>query len=296
MLTVFSLVITACTPNRESATTGNLVVATDESFMPIMEAEQEAFMNTYKNMKVELASTSEGRAISLFLGDSVKLIIISRELDTLEKATYAKSGIKYRSIPLANDAVAIISHPDNPDTAMTIEQLRRIFNGEIQTWKQLDSNLGLKDSLSIVFDKGNSSNLSFLQRKLGVSSKNVKIFAAKSNAGVIEYVSTHKNALGIVGLSWVSDSDSPLAVKLRESVQLTWLAESDTAEYFLPYQSDLATGKYPLIRKAICISRDPGVGPATGFMNYMAGDVGQRIILKMGILPHHMPSRVLEIR
>jgi phosphate transport system substrate-binding protein len=284
---------------EDSATRGNVQVAADESFIPILDAERDAFTATYKDVKVNLNYVSEGKAVNLLLGDSVKLILISRELDTTERAELAKSLIKYRSYRLATDAVALISHPGNPDTLISVEQLKGIFNGQIRTWKQLNPQSEVTDSLIVVFDKGNSSNLTYMKKKLDITQEKIPVFAAKTNQNVVEYVKQHRGALGFIGLSWISDRDTPLAMTLRESIRLLWVGKPDSTGkmlYDLPFQSALALKTYPLTRDIICVSREPGTGPATGFLNYMSGDIGQRIILKSGLLPSELPPRFLQLK
>ncbi len=295
---ILILVLPSCAPADESATKGNFAIAVDESFTPLLGLEKEAFSYSYPKIKIDLVSTSEGKSIGLLLEDSVRMIVISRELDTTEKQILGRSKIKYRSTKIAIDGVALIVNKDNPDSLITNGTLKNIFTGKIKIWNDLNSS-GMRDSIIVVFDKGNSSNLSFLNTKLGLSKEEIKIFAAKSNVKVIDYVKNHKGALGIIGLGWISDKDSPLSMELKNNIKLMWVAgdsSEDTLEYYLPTQSDLAKKTYPFIREMICISREPGTGPATGFMNYIKSDIGQRIVLKSGLLPTIMPTRRIKIK
>jgi phosphate transport system substrate-binding protein len=308
LLTLLFLIMSSCSETGETATRGNINIGVDESFYPLLEAEKTAFMASYENVKINNLYVSEGMAVNMMLADSVRMIIISRQLDTLEKAEFARQKVFPRSHHLATDAVCLITHPDNPDSSITFEELQTLFNGKAHTWNELFKN-GLKDSLVVVFDKSNSSNLSFLKERLGIQKEQIPVFAAGSNEKVVEYVKNRKGALGIIGMSWISDRDSPLAVALRKKVRVMWVADIGAEEYFLPYQAFLANEidstdknnkklyqKYPLARKIYMITREAGTGPAIGFMNYMGSDVGQRIILKFGILPSKMPQRLIQIK
>jgi phosphate transport system substrate-binding protein len=290
----------SCGVPEESATRGNVRIAVDESFNPLLEAEREAFMATYKNVKVRPSYVSEGKAVGLLLSDSAMLSIIGRELDSTERSILAKDKLKYRSFKIAEDAVVLVSHKENLDSLMSMENLAHIFNGKINTWKELgNSSISMPDSIIVVFDKGNSSNLHFIKSRLGIEQEKIKIFSASGNQEVIEYVSQHKGALGFIGLSWISDRDTRKSRELRQMVRLIWVGDKDSTgkpAYTLPYQSELALKTYPLTRSVICISREPGTGPATGFLNYMTSDIGQRIVLKLGIMPAKLPPRNLQIK
>ena len=298
--------LNSCVNEGESATRGSIGVAVDESFSQILEAEKTAFTSTYPEVNIKNTYVSEGTAVNLLLADSVRLIAISRELDSTEKMVlYKQRKNEARSYHIATDAVCLITNTENPDSAVTFEQLQDILNGKARTWSQAFKN-GISDSMVVVFDKSNSSNLAFLRTKLGINQEKIPVFAAGSNEKVVEYVRNKKGALGVIGMSWISDKDSPLAIAIRKKIRIMWVADRGADEYFLPYQSELMNKidtvhkklyqNYPLARKIYLVNREPGTGPATGFMNYIGSDVGQRIILKFGILPSKMPQRLIQIR
>jgi phosphate transport system substrate-binding protein len=70
--------------------------------------------------------------------------------------------------------------------------------------------------------------------------------------------------------------------------------EPDT--YYQPFQGYLAAGTYPLRRDLYIVSREARAGLGTGFASFVAGDKGQRIFLKSGLVPATMPVRLVNIR
>ena len=57
-----------------------------------------------------------------------------------------------------------------------------------------------------------------------------------------------------------------------------------------------ANKQYPFIRDVYTINRETFAGLGTGFTSFVAGDAGQRIILKMGMLPATLPIRLIKIK
>jgi phosphate transport system substrate-binding protein len=55
-------------------------------------------------------------------------------------------------------------------------------------------------------------------------------------------------------------------------------------------------GNYPLMRNLYLINCEGGPGPGTGFTSFVAGERGQRIVLKSGLLPDSIPPREVIIR
>ena len=69
-----------------------------------------------------------------------------------------------------------------------------------------------------------------------------------------------------------------------------------TGNYYKPYQGYIADGTYPFIREVYIINRETFTGLGTGFVNFVAGEKGQRILLKTGLVPATMPIRLVQIK
>jgi phosphate transport system substrate-binding protein len=119
------------------------------------------------------------------------------------------------------------------------------------------------------------------------------VFAVKSNAAVVDYVSSHPEALGLIDVSWISDRDDATTNTFLGSVKVVGL--STGGEYYKPFQAYLSQRQYPLLRDVYLISREGRTGLATGFTAFVASDKGQRVILKSGLVPATMPVRIVEI-
>ena len=63
------------------------------------------------------------------------------------------------------------------------------------------------------------------------------------------------------------------------------------SQYYAPSQNNLAEGTYPLARDLYIINCQGYSGLGMGFASFVAGDIGQRIILKSGLLPIRTPGR-----
>ena len=147
----------------------------------------------------------------------------------------------------------------------------------------------MTDSIIIVVDNSNSSNARLLKEKfLGSSPFPANVFAVKSNPEVINYVAAHKRALGVIGVNWLSETGDSLTNNFLANVRVVSLAapENEMAEkeYYKPYQAYLALKKYPLLRDVFIISREMKSGLGTGFASFVAGDSGQRIVRRTGLL------------
>ena len=286
------------TDTLDNANSGRITIAVDGSVEPIIAAELDAFAAGYPKAHITPIYTSEGEAMRLLLADSVRLAVILREPNAYETAELAKQQLKVRSLRVASDAVALITNLINPDSLFTVSEVNGLLSGTITTYKALGKNNN-PDSVTTVFDRSNGGNLDYMQQRLGLKNEDLKgkIFSVNSNTEVIEYVKTHKNALGFIGVNWISDLDTPEHRAFSESVRVAGIADTlnpGPDDYYQPYQAYLSLKKYPFRREVYIVSREARFGLGSGFSAYMASDIGQRIILKAGLLPATAPVRLVN--
>jgi phosphate transport system substrate-binding protein len=287
-------------PYTDTPTSGEITIVADESYQPLVQAQIDTFMEIYKYAKITVKYLPESEVFDALLkNDSVRLAIVARQLTKDEKEYFDSRKIIPRSLKIAEDAIALIVNKANPDTAITYEQLSSIIQGKIRSWKQLNTG-SASDSIRIVFDRNGSANSRFLNdRFLNGKKFPSNSYATNSNADVVNYVSENKNALGVIGMNWISDTDDSSATQFMNKISVVALSMPDTnkteLEFNKPYQAYIALKKYPLLRDVTIISREGRNGLGTGLASFIAGDKGQRMIRLMGLLPATMPVRIIQV-
>jgi phosphate transport system substrate-binding protein len=288
------------TPPRETDTpvSGRINIAVDESYQPFISQEVEVFNSIYSDANVNAKYADENSVVQMLLEDSVRLAVLNRKLTGEESKVLEQYGIVPRVIKIAIDAIALIVNPENPDSSMTAEVLRKIIRGENKAWKQI-SDKSLPDSIVIVFDNSSSSNARYMKKNfLNDAAFPENVFAVKTNKDVIDYVAANKRALGIIGVNWIRDSSDSTVNDFLGKVRVVSLPPADSGmatEFYKPYQAYIALKKYPLLRDVYIISREMKSGLGTGFASFVAGDSGQRIVRRAGLLPATIPVRLIQV-
>lgn len=276
----------------DTPTTGFIKIAIDESLRPLMETEVSTFEALYRRADIEAAYYPEAEAIDALMMDSVRLAVVTRKFTKEEKDYFKNIKITPTELDVALSAVALITHRENRDTLINMQQLRALLEGKITKWSDLGSNN--KAGIEIVFDNPNSGLIRHLKDSVAkVGKLPANTFAVENNSAVVDYVSQNKNALGLIGLEWISDKDDSTSNSFMRKIRVMSVA-GDSA-HFKPYQAYLALKYYPLARKITILSREARSGLGSGFMAFVASERGQRIVLKAGLVPVTMPLRVVEI-
>jgi phosphate transport system substrate-binding protein len=282
--------------NKETPTRGDIKIGVDEGYKLLIDAEIEVFKNLYKYAEITPINASEDSIVKLFMADSIRTMITSRKLTSNEEAFLKEKLIIARTTPIAWDAVAFVVNKQNPNSELRYGSIQDIFEGKAKTWKQIDNRSRL-GNMEVVFDNQGSSNVRYIMNKFNITTLPEYCYSANSNPAVIDYVENHPNSIGIISVNWISDPDDSITHNFLNRVKVVGVTqEAEGDDYYTPHPAYIAQKTYPFIRQVYAITRETTTGLGRGFIKFVAYDSGQRIVLKMGMLPATMPIRLIQTR
>jgi len=290
-LVIFILLFAMCNQkskndsNNETILKGTIEIAVDETVKPIVDDQVAVFEGTYYDAKVNTKAKSEAEVINDLLNVKTKVAITARDLTQAEKDKFIKLKINPRVTPFAIDAIAFISNKSNKDTLIALKTVVDFMKGI--------PNPGIK---GLVFDNPNSSTVRYMKDLAKVKDIPAEgVFSFKTNDEVIKFVSENDGMIGVVGVNWLSQP-APEMQDLVHNINVLSVKGVKDNNYYSPTQNDIAEGKYPLARELYIINCQGYTGLGMGFASFIAGDIGQRIVLKSGLMPVKTPGRKLQIR
>lgn len=268
---------------------GKKMILIEESFKRLFDTSIYTFESQFPKANIIPNYMAETDIINAFFENKSKTIVISRDLNAEEKKFLKSKKVEVRSDKIAIDAIAVIVNPANKDTTLTIAQLKEIVSGKKQKWD------GLGTKINLVYDQKNSANFNYLRTYFGEENISKELFAANSNEEVINYVKKNPNAIGIIGVNWISDQDDFDVKYFLDGIKVVGLAKDDKSDYFQPYSGYIYTKEYPLTRDIWMINKGKKSGLNTGFVLFMIGDIGQTIIQKSSLVPAKNPVRLIQM-
>lgn len=284
-------------PYNDTPTSGKVKIAADETLSLLVQSELDTFHGLYRYATINTHYANETELFRDFVNDSVKVIVASRRLSADEEAVFKSRHLIPVTTKVAIDALALIINKENKDSLMKISQLKDLLSGKINSWKQINSSSTLTD-ITFVFDNKGSSTVRFLHDSLmNGNAFPSNCFAMNTNKEVLEYVEKNKNAIGVIGVSWIGDHDDKQVIDFLSRIRVMALTNKENAapgDYVQPYQAYISTKQYPLTREVYMINREGRAGLGTGFVSFVAGDAGQRIIRLAGLIPATMPVRIIN--
>jgi phosphate transport system substrate-binding protein len=300
---VVSVVFLSCqqTPNTdygETPTRGKIEIDVDESFRMLMDTQIFTFSALYKYAYITPYYKSEYDVITDFMNDSVRTIVTALKL-TGNQEEYLKSrNIVPKTTHIATDALAFIINKSNPDSLIQINKIKQLFTGGISDWSQITPK-NKNGKIEVVFDSNKSANARYFKEKLNLSEFPSNCYTATTNDEVINYVEKNKNAIGIISVNWISENTDSISNNFLNRVRVLGLTSEYDPEgnyYYKPYAAYIADKSYPFTREIYMITRETFDGLGSGFIRFVAGEKGQRIVLKAGLVPATMPIRLVQLK
>lgn len=287
-------------PDKDSPTQGVLNVYIDETIMPVIDSNVSVFEGLYQQAKVKPVYTNEVDVFQKFINDSIPLIVVSRKLNKEEMKYFEQVQIVPRITRIAYDAIALICNKKNKDSLLSMNLIKDIFSGKISKWKDISSDSKLGD-IQLIFENGKASTVRYMRDLTGNAPLPKNAYEVKTCDSIINYVQKNVNAIGVIGVNWISDNSDSTAVKFLDKITVMELNAKEsflknTDDFYKPYQAYIATGDYPLKREIYTISREARAGIGMGFSGFMASEKGQRIFLRSGLVPATMPVRLVETK
>lgn len=117
-------------PYAGSKPSGKVIVAGSTSVTPVMEKLREAYLEINPNAEIEIHSTGSSAGMQAAINGTADIGMASRDLKDSEKA-------ELEDLAIAIDGIAIINNPANTIDDLTLEQVTKIFTGEITKWSDI---------------------------------------------------------------------------------------------------------------------------------------------------------------
>ncbi len=269
---------------EETIIEGETTVLVDESLKPIVEDLVEVFESNY-NAKITIIAKSEKEVIQALVKDSSRIGILTRTLSKDEVAYFNSKKIFPKTTPFAKDAIAFITNKNTKDSLITLKEITDFMKGAKSTYIK-----------GLVFDNLNSSTFRYISDLSGIKSvPKENVFSFNTNNEVINYVAQNNGMIGVVGINFIFEPSELMKESIQKINVLNVLNANDN-KYYYPTQNNLAEGTYPLARDLFVVNAQGFKGLGMGFSSFIASEIGQRIILKSGLLPNKVPSRKIRIR
>lgn len=248
-----------------SKKSASINIAGSTTVLPIVQAAAEDYMEKNPGVNISVRGGGSGIGIKSAISRTIDIGNASRQIMKQELELLEQKEIELRETAIARDAISIVVHPQNPIENLTLQQLKKIYAGEITNWREV----GSWDKKIIVIARDFSSGSFIIFNEIVLDSTKVKRNSLRlpSNNAVVTNVGYTPGAIGYIGLGYVTDNVKIVAV---DSV--------------LPDHATIHKGDYKLTRLLYMYTSDSAADSTQDFINFILSDEGQQIVESQGYL------------
>ena len=238
-------------------TQGGLSVVGSTSVEPFAEALAEEFMHQHPREKIFVQGGGSSAGIQAVRTGAAEVGMSSRNL--------MKGESDLISVPIIYDAIAVIVHRENPLGDLTLDQIRKIFSGELTRW----SEMGGKDRIItlVTREEGSGTREAFQTLIMGKKEISLGALVQDSNGAIRQVVSDDRNAIGYISLGLVNDRVK--AVKI-EGIE--------------PSVENIREQRYKIVRPFLFVFTSEPRGMAKEFLDYILSPAGQNLLVHEGLV------------
>ena len=246
---------------------GKIVIKGSTTVLPIAQKVAEAYMKQNPDVKISISGGGSGNGIKALIDGSTDIADSSRFIKPKEVKLAVEKGRYPVPFAVAYDCIVPVVHSSNNLKGITMAQLKDIYMGKIKNWKKI----GGPDRPVVVISRDTSSGTYEVWHKKVMKKERVfpGALLQASNGAIVQAISKNKNAIGYIGLGYMTDSVKALSVNnIMGSAETT------------------LNGTYPVSRPLYMFTPGWPKGDVLKFINFvMNPEKGQKYVSDAGYVP-----------
>ena len=279
---VWLLGVVACAlvfVGTEAQSQNMIQVKGSDSEVNLVQKLAEVFMQKNPGVNIAVTGGGSGTGIAALINKTTDIANSSRDLSPKEEEAAKKAGVSPFRVVFATDGISVIVHPDNPVNKLTLEQLGKIFKGDITNWKEVG---GPDAKISLYGRQSNSGTYVFFREFVVKGDYSPHKKSMNGNAQIVEAIVRDKAGIGYVAVGYVVNEKG----ELKPGLKILDIAKDSQSHAFSPaVMENVMTGKYPISRPLNQYLVGKPTGKLLDFIKFELSDEGQQIVRKQGFFP-----------
>lgn len=284
-----ALLLSGCGQSQQSsggASSASLYIQNkgSDTLVNLALAWAERYQQDHQDFRISVTGGGTGTGMAGLINGTVDIANASRKIKAEEIADAHAHGIDPVEHIVARDAIAVIVNPHNPVQQLTMQEISKIYRGEINNWSELGGEN--RPIVRLSRETNSGTHVYFLEAVIRLGSSEDKgIFSADtlllpSSEGIIAEVRDNPNAIGYDGLGYVT-----------HEVKVVAVAKESGADYVMPSADSVNAGSYPISRDLFMYSRaDAGEGVLV-YLEWILTPDAQAIVTELGFVPISMSQK-----
>ena len=259
--------VCGCTDSGPApAETETISVTGSTTVLPLAQITAEAYMDTHPEADIQVSGGGSSVGVKAVGTGTADVGMASRELKSSESEIYPDLVQHV----VAKDAIAIIVHPSNTVSDLSVAHIKSIYLGEITNWKDVS---GPDETIVVVGrDSASGTREYFLEAVMDKEDFTTSQLEKNSNGAVRQTVAQTPGAIGYVGLGYIDATVKAVPVKIGSS---SVDASVET----------VISGEYPIARGLNMFTAGQPTGLSADYLAFIKSSEGQALVAEEGFVP-----------
>jgi len=253
LVACYLLLATACGATVEPPKPVYLKAAGSTTMSPLMEELASSFHERESHVTIDIDGGGSALGQELAAAGQLDFGLTSWMSDGRPAGTQATV--------VARDGIALIVHPTNPITGLTLLQAQDLFSGRAIDWEEIGGSPGLVQAVSR--EDGSGTRAAFEALVMGDDRVTLTALVMPNSQAVVDYVASDPQAIGYVSMGYLNGEVRAVAV-----------------EGLLPTPGRTSRGEYHLTRELVILSRSDVSPEAQVFLDFALSPAGQAIVAR----------------
>lgn len=238
----------------------------------------ERYQQEHEDVSLSVTGGGSGTGFSSLINGSADIANASRAIKPEEVDQAKQAGFDPVEFVVARDAIGVIVNPENPVTHLSLQQISKIYKGEINNWKDVGGEN--RPIVRLSRETNSGTHVYFLETVIRQgNSKDKSIFSSDtlllpSSEGIISEVSDNPNAIGYDGLGYITPEVKTVAV-----------GKQDGGPYVLPSVETVNDDTYPVSRDLYMYTHGEPTGAIKDYLTWVFSDEARKIVSDLGFVP-----------
>jgi phosphate transport system substrate-binding protein len=245
-------------------------ISGSNTVLPLVHALAEAYMKENREIGISLRGGGSGTGIAALASGTSDVAMSSRDIRANEIANAQNNGVEPVEHAIAIDGITIIVHPSNPITSLTMEQLRKIYSGEIRNWNEV----GGEDLMiaAIARDSASGTQEYFNSAVMRGTDFRTDLITQVATGAVMQEVAQNRRAIAYIGVAYQNPHIKVIGINVNGTV-------------VMPTEETILSGEYPLSRPVFLYTDKAQRQAVADFIAFILSADGQEIVRDMGFAP-----------
>ena len=227
----------------------------------------EKYMAKFPGKTISVTGGGSGTGIAALLNGTCDIANSSREMKDKEKTT-AKG--KINEIVIGVDGLSVIVNKKNKVNTLTLEQLGKIYRGEVTNWKEVG---GINAPISLYGRQPNSGTFDFFREHVVKADYSKQVREMNGNAQIVESVKSAVSGIGYVGAGYTQDA---------KEIKVLSISKAIGEKAYKPSSVNVEKKLYPISRPLYQYTSGDIKEDIKAFLVYELSAEGQKIVTDEG--------------